>query len=81
MSTDVVFVQACADRLGVGYLTQGKPLSELRDTIFKLLGTRNIASVDHLRRLLTNSPAAYVLDLHALKSEEEKRLVSILTAK
>ena len=51
MNTDTAFVQACADRLGVGYLTQGKPLSELRDTIFKLLLGRLSQSHSHRAKL------------------------------
>ena len=79
MSSDIAFVQSCADRLGVGYITAGRDLDDLRKLLLHVLGAKP-ASVQHLKRLLMNSPAACVIDVaSALNPQEEARLFGIIT--
>ena len=78
-TSDTEFVQQCADKWGVGFAIRGQNLDDLASTLFALLKTREIKTVDHMKSLLGGSVVALVCDVqHALRPEDERRLYSIL---
>lgn len=78
-SSDETFVQSAADKLGVGFATRGNTLKELAELLFDLLGKRKLVDAAHMKRLLLESHAQYLVDVStAFTEEEENRLFSIL---
>ena len=76
--SDAAFVQSCADRLGVGWATASLSLTEMANFVFQMLGTRDIADAEHLKRLFSQSAYTRLLGGAKLNAEEEQRLCGIL---
>ena len=80
MSTDTTFVRSICARLGLSVWTKDLELRQIADLLFDLLGTRDVRSIEHARRLLQASPVGAVADVSVLTDAEQNRLFRMLVA-
>ena len=76
--TDAEFVQAWALKLNIGWMTASMNLQQIADTLFVMLGTKDIRDAGHLKLLLSKSPCALIVADVEISADDERRLLEIL---
>ena len=78
--TEMLLVQQCADKLGVGFMLAGMDTQQVVTCMLGLVGGRVPSSAEEMKTRLLNSYAALVCPniQDALSHEEEQKLYEIL---